>query len=189
MLDMAACLFARRHILDSGSKWYIHLRTDSSPQGGRDYLVSEYDWCKLGASAPFVSNTHVRQLLDEGRFGIASRLLPLAIVGSRAGSAVHKGQQLLRSLGLEADDLPLAISRTRTLLFDFGAESGIWSLQATDGSLNRLFPLALPVADIDHSIHHVMQDLPVSFTNWDEFKQLLSAFSKAFGKFYLGPLS
>lgn len=112
ILDMAACLFARRHVLDSSSKWYIHLRTDSSPQGGRDYLVSEYDWCKLGVSAPYVANMHVQQLLAEGRFGIASRLLPLAIIGSRAGSAVHKGEQLLRSLGLEADDLPLALNRT-----------------------------------------------------------------------------
>ena len=72
ILDMAACLFARRHVLDSSSKWYLHLRTDSSPQGGRDYLVSEYDWCKLGVSAPYVANMHVQQLLAEGRFGIAS---------------------------------------------------------------------------------------------------------------------
>lgn len=155
-LDMASCIFARRHVLNVTSGWFIHLRADSSPQGGRDFFVSEYDVLTQGVSLPYLSNQHVTKLLDQGRMTIASRLLPLSIVGRRAASAVHKGKLLLQTLGMESADLTVTINRTFTMLFDFGAEAGLWTLQAVSGSeedaFGRLFAKALPVADVDHGL-------------------------------------
>ena len=164
---MACCIYARDYILSnrSESRWFIHLRADSSPKAGRDFFVSEYDYCQLGVNAPYVSSLNMQQLLGEGRFAITTRILPLGVVGSRAASAAHKGQLLLRALSQESADLKLTVSRTVTMLFDFGAEAGIWSLPDTistadggDGqplNLTRMFPLTLPLADADHSLHHV----------------------------------
>ena len=46
------------------------------------------------------------------------------------------------------------------MLFDFGAEAGLWTLQAVSGSeedaLGRMFAKALPVADVDHGLHHAI---------------------------------
>ena len=197
---MATCVYARQYILSSSSqsRWYIHLRADASPKGGRDFFVCEYDWCQLGVSLPYASNMTVEQLLQEGRFAIQSRILPLAIVGSRAASAVHKGKLLLKSLSMESEDLKCTVRRTRSLLFDFGAEAGLWTLQdflqeekrdqgeADDASasFSRLFSHALPIADVDHGLHHIMEEIPSAFSGWRLFKDTLSAFARAFGKYY-----
>ena len=47
-LDLATMVFCHRFILNSQSQWYIHLRADSFPQGGRDYFICEYDYVKIG---------------------------------------------------------------------------------------------------------------------------------------------
>ena len=91
-----------RCLLDLAAPWYVHLRADSSPQGGRAWSVVEMD-------------------LNEGKGGkICNRLLPLSILSQRAGSAVHRGQQMLQVLDLERGSLQTTLDRTFSLLSDFG---------------------------------------------------------------------
>ena len=163
-MDMASCVFARRRLFDPKMSWFLRLRADASPQGGRDFLVVEADHCRMGIKSPFCSNKTARELIDEGRFSIAKRLLPLSVIGARAASSVHKAQNLLRVLGMEASDLKVAVRRTYSFLSDFGAEAGVWNmpsiLESSESESQesfvpaRLLPLALPISDVDHGLHH-----------------------------------
>lgn len=202
--DFASMIFARKFLFHPDLQWFIHLRADASPKGGRDFLVSEVDYCQLPAESP----QHICRLLENGRIQI--RLLPLTTIGAKAASSVHKGFQLLKVLSMESADLRLSISRTMTMLFDFGAESGIWKLSSAifrptvDGQplnaepepaqpqqaqppLERLFHRALPLADCDHALHHVMEEIAPAFESdrrWSDFKDTLSAVAKTFGTFH-----
>ena len=171
-LDFATMIFCRKHILNVHTPWFAHVRADASPQGGRDYLVCELDYCSFPPECP---NEHVTKLLEKGG-QIRSRLLPLAIVGAKAASAAHKGKLLLSVLALESASLSETLNRTMSLLFDYGAEAGIWKLSAAHflgesqaaasasgalvlvgdlhAELARVFPRALPLPDADHSLHH-----------------------------------
>eukprot|EP00438_Fugacium_kawagutii_P030653 Skav221859 [mRNA] locus=scaffold1175:374498:380999:- [translate_table: standard] len=75
-LDCATMIYSKRFILNMEGSWWIHLRADSSPQGGRDYFVSEFDWCKfsLGGSASLGADSdHISSLLEHGKVKLASR--------------------------------------------------------------------------------------------------------------------
>lgn len=178
-LDFASMVFCRRYLLSVQTDWFAHIRADASPQGGRDFLVCELDRCVIPQrDAQHLSDSQRRITEVE----ISTRLLPLAIVGAKAASASHKALLLMKSLALESESLQETLRRTVTLLFDYGAESGIWKLSAApfsgssepahfhsplavvpaadphglqDGELCRLFPRALPLADGDHALHHV----------------------------------
>ena len=160
-LDLASMVYARRFLLNSSRTWHLHLRADASPQAGRDYLVTEADICSFGGgSHPYApsENAHVKQLLlSQGSMDIRCRLLPVSIVGARCASACHKGHLMLKSLALECENLQEATKRVSTLMFDYGAEAGIWSLPDPADSSSRLFANALPIADCDHAIHHVLR--------------------------------
>lgn len=130
-LDLASMIYSRRYILTAQSEWFLHLRADSSPQGGRDYFICEFDWCQF-RTLPLpstsmdddCSHSHVSNLLQTGAIALRTRILPLSIIGSRAASAVHKGRQLLRALALDSESLQISVARTMSLMFDFGAEAG-----------------------------------------------------------------
>ncbi|CAE7327274.1 CELA2A, partial [Symbiodinium sp. CCMP2456] len=176
-LDYASMIFCRRYLLSVDTDWFVHIRADASPQGGRDFLVCELDRC-------VIPQRDAQGLSDSQRITeveISTRLLPLAIVGAKAASASHKALLLMKSLSLESQSLQETLRRTVTLLFDYGAESGIWKLSAApfldsaekahfhspfavvpaadphglqESELCRLFPRALPLADGDHALHH-----------------------------------
>ena len=128
-------IYSRRYVLNSTSTWWMHLRADSSPQGGRDDFICEYDLCKFEAvevegalgSASFSNlvGVPVPTLLETGRMKMVTRVLPLSVIGCRAASAVHNGRNLLKALALDSADLRASISRTMTTMFDFGAEAGL----------------------------------------------------------------
>ena len=59
------------------------------------------------------------------------------VVGAKAASASHKVLLLMKSLALESESLQETLRRTVTLLFDYGAESGIWKLCAFSLSFRR----------------------------------------------------
>lgn len=178
-LDLATLIFAQRTILTSKSTWAIHLRADSSPQGGRDWFLSEYDLVKMAGQ---ISHKHVTWLLQRQQLSIVKRILPASILGQRASSTVHKAQQLVHALSLESESVQFSIQRTFSLLSDFGAEGGMINVPASSidafshhhshsapdadfsdaavdtglqSALHRLFGKAMPIADCDHSIHHV----------------------------------
>ena len=124
-MDLATCIFAQKTILTTQSLWSIHLRADSSPQGGRDFFLSEHDVVQMQGS---LSHKHIRVLFKEGQLCIKNRLLPASILGQRASSAVHKAQQLLHSLSMESENLAFSVGRTFSLLTDFGAEGGMFNM-------------------------------------------------------------
>ena len=165
-LDLASMVYCRRFILTAKKDWFLHVRADASPQGGRDFFMIEADVCEMSPTLPFRANDPIHKLLGDGRFKIRTRLMPVQIIGCRAASAVHKAKLLLKSLALESDDLQLSLERTASLIFDYGAESGIWSMPSMpdapgfatgDSSGHHLFPNALPIGDCDHALHHVSQ--------------------------------
>ena len=91
--DMCTMLWSREHLLSSKAErarpWVLHLRCDSSPQFGRDFLVIQADYVQYGT--------------DSGATTITKRLLPIQCVGSRAGSEGHKLDKILFSLTLESE--------------------------------------------------------------------------------------
>ena len=168
--DFATMIFAQKFLLSPEKQWFVHVRADASPKGGRDFLVSELDYCQLPSNGP----EHISKLLEHGC--IQMRLLPLTTIGAKAASTIHKGFELLKAMSMESGDLSVTISRTMTMLFDFGAESGIWKLSesllrprlfpdededkdtreadAAEAVPRRLFHRTLPLADADHALHH-----------------------------------
>ena len=95
-LDMASMLWARETIFSrkahSKRPFVLHLRADSSPQFGRDFLIVQCDVVHCGAT---VQNTEIKK-----------RLLPIQCVGSRAASAPQKLSKLVHSLSLESEHVP-----------------------------------------------------------------------------------
>ena len=118
-LDLACMVYARRCLLNPETDFYVHLRADSSPQGGRDWFLVELDICRPGAGPAGVS--------------ITPRMMPLGRIGARAASATRKRRQLMRILGLESGDLQTTIDRTMSILVDFGAEAGLWDAARSIG--------------------------------------------------------
>ena len=104
--DMCSMLWAREHLLslkaDRAKPWVLHLRCDSSPQFGRDYLVLQADYIQYG--------------IDAASTVIQKRLLPIQCVGSRAGSEAHKLDKLLHSLTLESEQVGVVVGRVAECL-------------------------------------------------------------------------
>ena len=113
-------------------------------------------------------------------------------MGKQATNTAYKARSALRMLSLEADDVQTARFAVRSLLSDMGVESGLWSLPDLDASggleeRGRCFPFSIPLADFDHLLHHVMEEVEGGFSTaakelWDSFDAQLSALSKVFSK-------
>ena len=96
-------------------------------------------------------------------------------------------------LSLEAS-IAVATRAVRSLLTDFGVESGLWLLPDISGGLSsdpdsveRLFPHSMPLADSDHLLHHVMTELELGFSTvekdvWATFDCQLGGLAKVFSK-------
>lgn len=179
-IDLCCMLFSKQFLLSRASAhkhdWCIHVRCDSSPQFGRDYLVTQIDYVCPG--------------VDYGQTQITKRLMPLQCVGSRSGSAAHKIEKLMFCLGLESEDVSLTAERVFSVLTDFGTESYLWfapsNLNNDDDDCAKSteemfrFPSSLPLPDADHSLHHIMLAM-TNFFDWeDTFRNQLSAVSRWF---------
>ena len=87
-LDLATMVYSRRFILNASSQWFCHIRADSSPQGGRDFFVAEFDRLHV-QHAPNPDSSEVgclANLLKGGSLSLTTRILPLSIIGCRAAS-------------------------------------------------------------------------------------------------------
>lgn len=92
-LDLATIFFARKRHFGLSTSWYAHVRLDSSPQYGRDYLLSECD---------LFYPTNVQSWDDVSREGVLkSRLLVGQMVGARAAGVIVKTKKLLHALELD----------------------------------------------------------------------------------------
>ena len=186
-LDYAAMIYSRRCILNPESAdWYVHLRADSSPQGGRDWFVVELDYCHGLASKSTAERHSLLHMLEQGG-SIVSRILPLTILGKKAGTTVHKAQRLIHALTLESGDIQETLDRTMSYLSDFGAESGLYTMPNPNGPATDdagfLMKRALPIADADHALHHIMGEIDV-LDSWQEFKDTLNAVARTFSSYY-----
>ena len=150
-IDLASMLFARAYWLRLDVSWCCHIRLDSSPQFGRDYLMAEMDIiydAQLSQWSDVPAHLYTRQLVGQQ-------------IGSRAGNAATKTRKLLHMLALESAQLRGTLSRCYSVLFDCGTESAIWRSPAEllaelkiEHHYESLFGMALPIPDHDHSLHH-----------------------------------
>ena len=130
-------------------------RTDSSPQFGKDYLMSELD-------IVYMSEAKSWKDLNLNKDNLVTRLLPGQTLGSRSTTLAHKAKKVLRQLSLESELLPGTLSRCYSVMTDWGVESGLWRAPAEILSslkeaynYDTLFGLSLFIPDHDHSLHHV----------------------------------
>ncbi|CAE6937046.1 RSN1 [Symbiodinium microadriaticum] len=160
--DMCSMLWAREHLLslkaDREKPWVLHLRCDSSPQFGRDYLVLQADYVQYG--------------IDAATTVIQKRLLPIQCVGSRAGSEAHKLDKLLHSLTLESEQVSFTAERVASLLTDFGVESAAWFLP----SIVDREETSTGAGFEDATVMHIME----SYFDWQQFFDQLNALSRWF---------
>lgn len=186
--DMATMLYSRQFIItapkdckgegrmhfDTSASYALHLRTDASPQFGRDYQVTQCDIVRQDLSCENPSWETVQ---------ITKRLLPTQNVGSRASTAAHKLRKVIFSLGLESRDVNYSAAQTCSLMVDSGTESALWltPLLAEDASecSSFFFANCMPLPDSDHLLHHVMNTLTEQF-NWESFQPKLNTLSRYF---------
>ncbi len=91
--DMCTMLFAREVLFsqdaDRKQPWIVHIRADSSPQFGRDFLISQLDYVQFGTSCKDTV--------------ITKRLLPIQCIGSRSAGSHQKLEKMLFALTLESE--------------------------------------------------------------------------------------
>ncbi len=159
--------------------WALHLRADSSPQFSRDYLVVECDYVNLESVYSLKPATVLESLCW------CTRVLPVQVLGRKATSTAYKFRALLRSLHLETGNVPLSKARTVSFLNDMGVESKLAILPDIDhDDHRRAFPHTLPLHDVDHALHHVMEELRDCWKSdmFELFEKQLNTLAKYFSK-------
>jgi hypothetical protein len=177
--NVADFRFAREFIYIEANPWCLHVRVDSSPQFNKDYLVSEVDVVDLGSCFSARSKDALRNIK------FTTRIMPLQILGRKATNTVYKYRALLRALSLEVGKPDLIKSRTYSILHDMGVESKLAMVPDFDEtSSNRAFKHALPLHDLDHGLHIVMQELDDCWCSdlYKTFQRQLNALAKYFSK-------
>lgn len=128
-VDLACMVHSRNHVLVKQRVAGLHLRVDSSPQGGRDFVIIEIDVAGHEMTSWPTS--------------VYTRVLPPQCVGSRAGSAAAKLDRLRFTASLECSDLDMFYSSCRTILTDLGAQSNISQQPSKQCDTPRLVMSAL----------------------------------------------
>ena len=160
-------------------QWALHLRSDSSPQFSRDYLVTECDYICL----EHVYSLKPSEVLESLNW--STRVLPVQVLGRKATSTPYKFRALLRSLHLETGNINLSKTRTCSFLNDMGVESKLALLPDIDSDhSNRAFPHTLPLHDVDHALHHVMEEVRECWNHemFELFDKQLNTLAKYFSK-------
>lgn len=160
------------------------MRADSSPQFSKDYLIVECDYVRLESVYSLDPGSVLKELTWD------TRVLPIQVLGRKATSTAFKYRALLRSVHLETGNTSLAKVRTSSFLNDMGVESKLSLLPNIDGEGDqdgqgrRAFPNTLPLHDIDHSLHHTMEELRECWTGelFDLFDRQLNTLAKYFSK-------
>ena len=171
--------WAREFLFREDVQWALHLRADSSPQFSRDYLVTECDYVCL-ENVYSLNPENVLKSLEW-----TTRVLPIQVLGRKATATPYKFRALLRSLHLDTGNVDLAKSRTYSFLNDMGVESKLALLPDIDSDINRrAFPHTLPWHDVDHALHHVMEELRNCWnpSMFDLFEKQLNTLAKYFSK-------
>ena len=109
------------------------------------------------------------------------RLLPLACIGIRKGSLSHKYKKLNAIIALESNEPKHFRLCCASLLFDMGTEAGLYRAANPDNLDQAMFLMAMPVADHDHALHHIMS-IVTGFFSFDKHKPALVKISHFFHK-------
>ena len=132
--------------------------------------------------------THSASCLPQRSVRFASvkvecRLLPLQILGKQAANTAYKAKACERVLELESQD-GVAQIRIRSLMSDMGTESGLWSLPNFEDPTKKYFPFVLPLADMDHGLHHCMEETEFAYTpeRWSIYFKQLNGLAKLFAR-------
>ena len=171
--------WSREHLYRDDLTWALHLRADSSPQFARDYLITELDYVVLDQVFSLKPTTVLESLTWK------TRVLPVQVLGRKATSTAYKFRALLRSLHLETGDSSRARTRTATFLNDMGVESKLAIIPDVDSDVNRrAFANTLPLHDLDHSLHHTMEELRECWPaeQFELFDRQLNTLAKYFSK-------
>jgi len=159
------------------------MRADSSPQFSKDYLLVECDYMSLESVYSLDPGSVLQSLSWK------TRVLPVQVLGRKATSTPFKYRALLRSINLETGNSHLARLRTASFLNDMGVESKLSIIPDIDdedpeSAGRRAFPNTLPLHDIDHSLHHTMEELKECWDNqmFDLFERQLNTLAKYFSK-------
>ena len=124
-LDLCTMVFSRKnYFARSGpSLWACHIRSDASPQFGKDYFCTEIDHVDLQSITDLTRLPDMRQHLSR-------RILPVQLIGGRAASAAHKALRLMMALGADTEDIDCTLARCYSLAFDMGTERTLFTAPA-----------------------------------------------------------
>ena len=105
------------------------------------------------------------------------------MLGKQAANTAFKLKACERMLNLEASD-GVAQRRLRSVMSDMGTESSLWTVPNFDDPTQKYFPYILPIADVDHGLHHCMAETESAYerSDWDKYMKQLNALSKLFGR-------
>lgn len=86
-------------------------------------------------------------------------------------------------LRLESDE-GVAQAQLRSLMSDMGVESGLWSLPDYSEPSRKYFPFIMPVADLDHGLHHCMAETSFAYDSnvWALYFKQLNGLAKLFSR-------
>ena len=160
-------------------QWILHLRADSSPQFSRDFFVAECDYVNLENVYSLKPTTTLSSLTWQ------TRVLPVQVLGRKATSTSYKFRSLIRMLFLETGDCEMARFRTASFLNDMGVEARLSLLPDLSSDVNRrAFPNTLPLHDLDHAFHHMMEEIRSCWEAaiFNEFDKQLNTLAKYFSK-------
>lgn len=181
-LFQSLCRWSREFLFNPDLNWVLHIRCDSSPQFSKDYLVAECDYVSLENVYPLQPDKTLSALTW------STRVLPVQVLGRKATSAPYKFKSLLRMLHLETGNIEVACRRTVSFLNDMGVESKLALIpsldQDLDGRARRTFENSLPLHDLDHAIHHCMEEIGSAWNHelFSVFESQLNTLAKYFSK-------
>ena len=86
-------------------------------------------------------------------------------------------------IDLESNDGVVQM-RLRSLMTDMGTEASLWLVPNFNQPHEKLFPFILPIADLDHGLHHCMLETVLGYDEvlWYTYEKQVSALAKLFSR-------
>lgn len=114
---------------------------------------------------------------------IEARMMPLQVLGKLAGDTAFKTKACERMLALESEG-GVVQTRLRSLMTDMGTEASLWQVPDFCQPQQKMFPYILPIADLDHGLHHCMMETQLGYDEvvWSKYEKQVSALAKLFSR-------
>ena len=110
-------------------------------------------------------------------------MMPLQVLGKLASDTAFKTRACERMIDLESNDGVVQL-RLRSLMTDMGTEASLWLVPNFNQPHEKLFPFILPIADLDHGLHHCMLETVLGYDEvlWHTYEKQVSALAKLFSR-------